>query len=82
MTATDPLVTTEWLAENLGKPGVKVLDATSKLPDDRIETLRAVLTREYSAFVHGADTRGLAVTMTGADPTAAREGLRHKSVTT
>ena len=32
MTATDPLVSTEWLAANLGKPGVKIIDATSKLP--------------------------------------------------
>src|SRR2546429_6775662 len=29
---TDPLVSTEWLAANLGKPGVKVVDATFKLP--------------------------------------------------
>src|SRR5947199_6893935 len=32
MTTTDPLVSTEWLAANLGKPNVKVVDATSKLP--------------------------------------------------
>jgi len=31
-TITDPLVSTEWLAENLGKPNVKVLDASFKLP--------------------------------------------------
>ena len=30
--SADPLVSTEWLAANLGKPGVKVIDATSKLP--------------------------------------------------
>lgn len=29
---TDPLVSTEWLAGQLGKPGVKVLDASFKLP--------------------------------------------------
>jgi thiosulfate/3-mercaptopyruvate sulfurtransferase len=32
MTTTDPLVSTEWLAENLGKPGVKVVDASFKMP--------------------------------------------------
>src|SRR5689334_19589482 len=32
MTATDPLVTTEWLAEHLGKPNVKIVDASFKLP--------------------------------------------------
>ena len=32
MTTTDPLVTTEWLAENLGKPNVKVVDASFKMP--------------------------------------------------
>jgi thiosulfate/3-mercaptopyruvate sulfurtransferase len=29
---TDPLVSTEWLADNLGKPNVKVVDASFKLP--------------------------------------------------
>lgn len=29
---TDPLVSTEWLAENLGKPNVRVVDATFKMP--------------------------------------------------
>ena len=29
---TDPLVSTEWLAENLGKPNVRVVDASFKLP--------------------------------------------------
>lgn len=32
MTTTDPLVTTEWLAANLGKPNVKVVDASFKMP--------------------------------------------------
>src|SRR5262249_3042016 len=32
MTTTDPLVTTEWLAEQLGKPNVKIVDASFKLP--------------------------------------------------
>jgi thiosulfate/3-mercaptopyruvate sulfurtransferase len=32
MPATDPLVSTEWLAANLGKPNVKVIDATFKMP--------------------------------------------------
>ena len=32
MTTTDPLVSTEWLAANLGKPDVKVVDASFKLP--------------------------------------------------
>jgi thiosulfate/3-mercaptopyruvate sulfurtransferase len=32
MTTTDPLVSTEWLAANLGKPDVKVVDATFKMP--------------------------------------------------
>jgi thiosulfate/3-mercaptopyruvate sulfurtransferase len=32
MTTSDPLVTTEWLAANLGKPNVKVVDATFKMP--------------------------------------------------
>jgi thiosulfate/3-mercaptopyruvate sulfurtransferase len=32
MTATDPLVSTEWLAANLGKPDVKVVDASFKMP--------------------------------------------------
>jgi thiosulfate/3-mercaptopyruvate sulfurtransferase len=32
MTTTDPLVSTEWLAENLGKPNVKIVDATFKMP--------------------------------------------------
>jgi thiosulfate/3-mercaptopyruvate sulfurtransferase len=32
MTTTDPLVSTEWLAANLGKPGVKVVDASFKMP--------------------------------------------------
>lgn len=29
---TDPLVSTEWLAENLGKPNLKIVDATFKMP--------------------------------------------------
>jgi thiosulfate/3-mercaptopyruvate sulfurtransferase len=32
MTTTDPLVSTEWLAANLGKPNVKVIDASFKMP--------------------------------------------------
>ena len=32
MTTTDPLVSTEWLAANLGKPNVKIVDATFKMP--------------------------------------------------
>lgn len=32
MTTTDPLVSTEWLAANLGKPDVKVVDASFKMP--------------------------------------------------
>ena len=28
----DPLVSTQWLADNLNNPRVKVLDATFKLP--------------------------------------------------
>src|SRR5690242_2710418 len=32
MTTTDPLVSTEWLAANLGKPNVKLVDATFKMP--------------------------------------------------
>jgi thiosulfate/3-mercaptopyruvate sulfurtransferase len=32
MANTDPLVSTEWLAANLGKPGVKVIDASFKMP--------------------------------------------------
>src|SRR5690349_24740474 len=32
MTTTDPLVTTEWLAEHLGKPNVKIVDASFKMP--------------------------------------------------
>ena len=32
MPATDPLVSTEWLAAHLNDPQVKVLDATFKLP--------------------------------------------------
>lgn len=32
MTNADPLVSTEWLAENLGKPNVKVVDASFKMP--------------------------------------------------
>lgn len=31
-TATDPLVSTEWLAAHMGDPNVKILDATFKLP--------------------------------------------------
>jgi thiosulfate/3-mercaptopyruvate sulfurtransferase len=29
---TDPLVSTEWLAENLGKPNIRVVDASFKMP--------------------------------------------------
>lgn len=29
---TDPLVSTEWLAANLGKPNVKIIDASFKMP--------------------------------------------------
>src|SRR5262245_31005299 len=32
MSTTDPLVSTEWLAANLGKPNVKIVDATFKMP--------------------------------------------------
>ena len=32
MTTIDPLVSTEWLAENLGKSNVKVVDASFKMP--------------------------------------------------
>src|SRR5262245_56503199 len=32
MTATDPLVSTEWLAANLGKPNIRVVDASFKMP--------------------------------------------------
>jgi thiosulfate/3-mercaptopyruvate sulfurtransferase len=32
MTTTDPLVSTEWLAANLGKPNVKIVDASFKMP--------------------------------------------------
>jgi thiosulfate/3-mercaptopyruvate sulfurtransferase len=32
MTTTDPLVSTEWLAEQLGKSNVKVVDASFKMP--------------------------------------------------
>ena len=32
MTTADPLVSTEWLAENLGKSSVKVVDASFKMP--------------------------------------------------
>ncbi|MFX5926120.1 rhodanese-like domain-containing protein, partial [Acinetobacter baumannii] len=31
-TNTDPLVSTEWLAANLDKPGVRVVDASFKMP--------------------------------------------------
>lgn len=31
-TTTDPLVSTEWLAANLGKPNVRIVDATFKMP--------------------------------------------------
>ena len=32
MTATDPLVSTEWLAAHLGKSNVRIVDATFKMP--------------------------------------------------
>ena len=32
ITKTDPLVSTEWLAANLGKPNVRIIDATFKMP--------------------------------------------------
>jgi thiosulfate/3-mercaptopyruvate sulfurtransferase len=32
-----PLVSTEWLAERLGKPGVKVVDATWRMPADNAD---------------------------------------------
>src|SRR6476646_6312938 len=32
MTATDPLVSTEWLAVHLNDPGVRVIDASFKMP--------------------------------------------------
>ncbi len=32
MTVTDPLVSTQWLADNLNNPRVKILDATFKMP--------------------------------------------------
>jgi thiosulfate/3-mercaptopyruvate sulfurtransferase len=44
MAPTSPLVTTQWLADNLGRPGLVVLDATYHLPtakrDPRAEYVR------------------------------------------
>jgi thiosulfate/3-mercaptopyruvate sulfurtransferase len=35
--ANSPLVTTEWLAERLGQPGIKVVDATWRMPADKAD---------------------------------------------
>ncbi|MGH6715970.1 MAG: 3-mercaptopyruvate sulfurtransferase [Bradyrhizobium sp.] len=32
MTTTDPLVTTDWLAAHLGDPGIRIVDASFKMP--------------------------------------------------
>jgi thiosulfate/3-mercaptopyruvate sulfurtransferase len=46
MAPTSPLVTTQWLADNLGRPGLVVLDATYHLPTAKRDP-RAEYAREH-----------------------------------
>jgi thiosulfate/3-mercaptopyruvate sulfurtransferase len=46
MTANDPMVTTDWLSERLGRPGLRVVDATSPPPGDGRDP-RADFEREH-----------------------------------